>query len=52
MVDFVTKLSNESWEAVFDSSDINYKFNCSLNTYLGIFYSKKGLTMKLNAKHG
>jgi hypothetical protein len=38
MVDFVTrKLKYESWEAVFESSAINSKFNCFLNIYLRIF---------------
>jgi hypothetical protein len=35
----VTKLSNESWDTVFDSNDIDSKFNCFLNKYLRIFYS-------------
>jgi hypothetical protein len=38
MADFVTKLSNESWDTVFDSNDFDSKFNFFLNIYL-IFYS-------------
>jgi predicted SAM-dependent methyltransferase len=39
MADFVTKLSNASWDTVFDSNDVDSKFNCFLNTHLRIFYS-------------
>jgi hypothetical protein len=39
MADFVTKLSNESRDTVFDCSDVYSKFNCFLNTYLRVFYS-------------
>jgi hypothetical protein len=39
MADFVTKLSNESWDTVFDSNDIDSKFNFFINTYLRILYS-------------
>jgi hypothetical protein len=39
VADFVTKLSYETWDTVFDSSDTDSKFNCFLNTRLKIFYS-------------
>jgi hypothetical protein len=39
MADFVTKLSNESWDTAFDCWGIDSKFNCFLNTYLRIIYS-------------
>jgi len=38
VADFVTKFSYETWDAVFDSSDTDSKFNCFLNTHLRIFY--------------
>jgi hypothetical protein len=47
MADFVTKLSNESWDNVFDSNDIDSTFNCFLNTYL-IFYSSLPLKIVKN----
>jgi len=37
--DFIYKLSNESWDCVFDSEDVGLMFNSFLNTYLRIFYS-------------
>jgi hypothetical protein len=43
MADFITKLSNESWDTVFDCNDIDYKFNCFLNTYLRLFFSSFAL---------
>jgi hypothetical protein len=39
MADFVTKLSNESWDTISDCSDIDFKFNFFLNTNFRIFYS-------------
>ncbi|PNF30772.1 hypothetical protein B7P43_G06180, partial [Cryptotermes secundus] len=48
MADFVTKLSNESWDNVFDSNNIDSKFNCFLNTYLRIFYSSFPLKIVKN----
>ena len=35
--DFINKLSNESWDMVFNSEDINNMFNSFLNDYLRIF---------------
>jgi hypothetical protein len=32
--DFVTQLSYETWDKVFDDKDIDSKFNCFLNTYI------------------
>jgi hypothetical protein len=37
ITDFLIKLSYETWEATFTSSDINTVFNSFLNTYLRIF---------------
>jgi hypothetical protein len=37
--DFIYKLSNESWNSVFDNNDGNLKFNSFLSIYLRIFYS-------------
>ena len=37
--DFIYKLSNESWNSVFDNDDVNLMFNSFLNIYLRIFYS-------------
>jgi hypothetical protein len=39
ILDFIFKLSNESWDGVFNNNDINLMFNSFLNTYLKIFYS-------------
>jgi hypothetical protein len=55
MADFVTKLSNESWDTVFDCSDIDSKFNYFLNTYLRIFiqdFLSNESKMKLKEKAG
>jgi hypothetical protein len=52
MADFVTKLSNESWDTVFDSSDIDSTFNCFLNAYLKIFYSSLPLKRVKNETKG
>ena len=38
MSDFINKLSNESWDTIFNSDDVNAMFNSSLNIYLRIFY--------------
>ena len=37
--DFINKLSNESWDMVFNSESINDIFNSFLNNYLMIFNS-------------
>jgi hypothetical protein len=37
--DFINKLSNESWDNVFNNDDINEMFNFFLNDYLRIFNS-------------
>ena len=37
--DFIYKLSNESWDSIFNNTDVNLMFNFFLNTYLRIFYS-------------
>jgi len=39
ILDFIYKLSFESWDGVFNSTDVNLMFNSFLNTYLRIFYS-------------
>jgi hypothetical protein len=39
MLDFITKLSYESWDAVFSSEGVNTMFNSFLNIYLRIFNS-------------
>ena len=39
ILDFIFKLSNESWDGVFNNSYVNLMFNSFLNTYLKIFYS-------------
>jgi len=36
---FIYNLSNETWDSVFDATDVNLMFNSFLNTYLRIFYS-------------
>jgi len=38
ILDFIFKLSNESWDGVFNNNDVNLMFNSFLNTYLKIFY--------------
>jgi hypothetical protein len=37
--DFINKLSNESWDTVFNNEDVNDMFNSFLNDYLRIFNS-------------
>ena len=37
ILDFIYKLSNESWDSVFNNNDVNLMFNSFLNTYLRIF---------------
>ena len=37
--DFINKLSNESWDMVFNSESVNDMFNSFLNEYLRIFNS-------------
>ena len=37
--DFIDKLGCKSWDAIFNSEDINAVFNSFLNIYLRIFYS-------------
>ena len=37
--DFLTKLSCESWDGVFSTTEVNKMFNSFLDTYLKIFYS-------------
>lgn len=37
--DFEAKLKNETWESVYDSDDMNSKFNAFHNTFLNIFES-------------
>ena len=39
ILDFIYKLSNESWDSVFNNNDVNLMFNSFLNIYLRIFYS-------------
>jgi len=38
-MDFIYKLSNESWDSIFHGNDVNIMFNSFLNIYLRIFYS-------------
>jgi hypothetical protein len=37
--EFINKLSNETWDSVFNSEDVNEIFNSFLNDYLRIFNS-------------
>jgi hypothetical protein len=37
--DFTNKLSNVSWDTIFNSDDVNAMFKFFLNIYLRIFYS-------------
>ena len=37
--DIINKLSNKSWDTIFNSDDANAMFDSFLNTYLRIFYS-------------
>jgi hypothetical protein len=37
--DFIYELSNESWDTIFNNTDVNLMFNSFLNTHLRIFYS-------------
>ena len=39
IADFKLKLSNETWETVFDGNDVNKIFNSFLNICLRIYYS-------------
>jgi hypothetical protein len=39
IIDFLNKLSNESWECTFNTENVDLMFNSFLNTYLRIFYS-------------
>jgi hypothetical protein len=39
ILDFIFKLSNESWDGVFNNNNVNLMFYSFLNTYLKIFYS-------------
>ena len=36
---FIHALSNESWDNVFNTNDVNFMFNSFLNTFLRIFHS-------------
>jgi len=50
MAEFQNSLSYESWDQVFDGSDVNKIFNSFLNSYLRIFYATfplKKFIMKL-----
>jgi len=48
ILDFIYKLSFESWDSVFNNNDVNLMFNSFLSTYLRIFYSSFPL---IRAKH-
>jgi len=39
ILDLIYKLNFESWDGVYNSTDVNIMFNSFLNTYLRIFYS-------------
>jgi hypothetical protein len=39
IIDFLTKLSYETWDLTFSSDDVNKMFNSFLDTCLKIFYS-------------
>ena len=39
IMDFIYKLSNESWDSIFHGNYVNIMFNSFLNIYLIIFYS-------------
>ena len=51
--DFIYKISSESWDEVFNSSDIDFMFNSFHNTYLRIYYSSFPLlrTKRKNYKY-
>ena len=38
-MDFIYKLSNESWDSIFHGNDVNIMFNSFLNIHPRIFYS-------------
>jgi hypothetical protein len=44
IADFRRKLSHETWEQVFDGTDVNEIFNSFLNNFLRIYYSSFPLT--------
>jgi len=46
--DFINKLSNKSWDTVFNSDDVSAMFNSFLNFYLRIFYSSFSLNRNNN----
>ena len=50
-LDFVFKLSNESWEGVFNDNDVNLMFNHFLNIYLKIFNSSFPLKSSKNRNY-
>jgi hypothetical protein len=45
---FIYDLSNETWEDIFNATDVDLMFNSFLNTYLRIFYSCFPLMKKKN----
>ena len=49
--DFIYKLSNESWDCVSDSEDVDLMFNSFLNIYLRIFDSSFPLIRSKSRKN-
>ena len=50
--DFRIRLSSETWDNVFDNTDLNSMYNSFLNTYLRAFYTSfplKKLVTKTNS---
>ena len=45
-IDFIIKLSYETWDSIFDNIDVNTMSNSSRNIYCRILYSS--LTLKTN----
>jgi hypothetical protein len=51
ILDFITKLSNDSWEGVFNNDDVNLMFNYFLNIYLKKFHSSFPLLGSQTGNH-
>jgi hypothetical protein len=51
ILDFISKLSNESWQGVFNNNDVNLMFNYFPNTYLNIFHSSFPLIRSKTRKY-
>jgi hypothetical protein len=51
VLDFITKLSYESWEGVFNNNDVNLTFNYFLDIYLKTFHSRFPLVRSKTGNH-